>query len=147
MNINDLKLKNSRDLYNIFSGRTSRYVEFSSLKGELVEHIFQVEDQYIIIITNSGYMYALYHEQDCCENVYIDDVCGDLELCTGLIVRAEETSSEGDIPKGLENDMHSTWTFYKLDTINDNVTIKFFGESNGYYSETAYLKRILLKDI
>jgi hypothetical protein len=76
--------------------------------------------------------YKMYHEQDCCENVYIKDISGDLEDLVGSeIIMAEcETNSKGDNTYGSH-----TWTFYRLATAKGYVTISFYGSSNGYYSE------------
>lgn len=102
---------------------------------------------------DDGSVYRLYHQQECCESVDLEDVAGDLEDLVGSpILQAEESSSHGgdfvDVdpapapPKvepgypDYQPDSY-TWTFYKLATIKGSVTVRFYGTSNGYYSESV----------
>jgi hypothetical protein len=89
-------------------------------------------DDFIIFETMCGGEYKIYHPQDCCEQVYIEDICGDLQDLVGQKVeRASEESGE------LEGAYESgTWTFYVIDTFKGSVTIRW--KSNGYYSEAVY---------
>jgi len=73
------------------------------------------------------------HIQDCCESVCIEDICGDLENFVGLVVQAEKVSSEKDNSGGVSE----TWTFYKFATNSEYLTVRWYGTSNGYYSESV----------
>jgi hypothetical protein len=107
------------------------------LIGKTVVNITRGEEDSLEFETDDGYIFKMYHEQDCCEHVFIDDINGDLEdlMDSPITEASERTSHEGE---GEENGYDScTWTFYHIATIKGWVTIKWFGTSNGYYSESV----------
>lgn len=94
--------------------------------------------------------YKMYHEQDCVENVLIEDVCGEVSDLIGVpILLAEEVTSQenpADAEKQIIEDQDDsfTWTFYRLSTMKGDVTIRWYGESNGCgYSESVDFVQIL----
>ena len=117
------------------------------LKGKVLALIKgKVDDEELIFITKEEEVYKMYHEQDCCEDVRISEIIGDLgDLLWRPILLAEEVSHDNDddnTPPGKsddgdDNDDSYTWTFYKLSTIKGSVTIRWYGSSNGYYSESV----------
>lgn len=75
------------------------------------------------------------------------DINGNLQDLIGSeILLAEEVISDQDKnPEGVEiPDCQDsfTWTFYKLATIKGSVTIRWYGESDGYYSESVSFDEI-----
>lgn len=124
-------------------------LKFEILKGKTLKEIKVNDDKdEMEFYTDSGEAFKLYHSQDCCECVEINDICGDLDDLIGSeILQAEEVCNEQDknppeIEKIPERQDSFTWTFYKLATIKGYVTIRWYGESNGYYSEEVDFCRI-----
>lgn len=113
-----------------------RKVEFETLKGKILINIECKGDNEIQFIDSENNIYHMYHEQDCCEEVYIKDICGNLShLLDSPITMAECIVNKGNIDEDEWGT--GTWTFYKLATVKGYVTISWYGESNGYYSETV----------
>ncbi len=108
--------------------------EFSDLKGELLIDIDVTETE-ITFTTSEGVVYKMKHFQDCCESVYLEDFCGERDwLLNSPILVAEERSNSDD---GKDDDDSFTWTFYEIATLKGSVTIRWYGSSNGYYSESV----------
>ena len=122
--------------------------KFEELKGKIfVSIVGKAGDDIIKFKCINGEEYTLEHDQDCCEIVEVNDVNGDWEdLLNSPILLAEEITFDNKNPEGIKipeeqnSDMRSfTWTFYKLSTNKGSVTIRWYGKSNGYYSETVDL--------
>jgi hypothetical protein len=103
-------------------------------------------DDQMDFITSDGEHYQMFHSQDCCESVRVEDICGDIEDLIGVpLLMADESLSsehpEGAPPREYEDESF-TWTFYRFATIKGSVTIRWYGSSNGYYSESVDFVKI-----
>lgn len=80
-----------------------------------------------------------YYQEDCCANCYIESVDGDLADLVGtpLLMAELVTSDENPLHKNEES---FTWSFYKFATVRGYVTVRWYGSSNGYYSETVSVR-------
>lgn len=118
-------------------------IEFEDLLGKILTKIDidrGTGSDTITFHCEDNTSYRQYHDQDCCESVTIDDIVGDLEdLIGNPITLAEESIGDNSESHGAES---YTWTFYRLATVKGYVDIKWFGESNGYYSESVYFKQL-----
>ena len=115
------------------------YANISDLIGKTFVKIDKSDDEILFLISEHG-GYKMYHSQDCCENVYVEDIIGDLSdlVETPILTATEDTNS--DNPKEY-SDSH-TWTFYNIATMKGHVTIRWYGTSNGYYSESVNIVTI-----
>lgn len=134
------------DLYN-------KQCEFGCLVGKTLVSIQNEENEQVSFRTEDGEVFLLYHSQGCCESVSIEDISGDLDDLVGVPILLAEGVSNTEPDEELKTKRAAeraaveaeggyyyareseTWTFYKLSTIKGSVTIRWYGTSNGYYSE------------
>ena len=120
--------------------------EFSELKGQTIAAIdgLEVGSEDVTFTMADGAKYRMYHSQDCCESVSVEDVNGDVADLIGSPITLAEEATSSENPEGVTPDYQDsfTWTFYRLATAKGFVVIRWYGESNGYYGEEAYFDRV-----
>ena len=114
--------------------------DFSTLKGRTLTSVEVDEEKtFIKFTTDNNLVFNMYHDQDCCEVVKIEDIAGDWADIIGLpILVAELVVSPHEketVSNEIEDDDHYTWSYYKLATVKGWVVVRWYGSSNGYYSE------------
>ena len=133
-------------------------MKFEELQGLTIKGIsgLVVGSEQVDFTTTCGRKFRLYHRGDCCERVSIVDVSGDESALVGqMIVLARESSSKEEKYVDPSNervkqlnqivpqfDDSNTWTFYTLATVKGWVDIRWFGSSNGYYSEEVTFEEV-----
>lgn len=88
-----------------------------------------------------GSKYKMFHEQDCCESVYLESVDVPLKHLIGMPILAASEETNSDNHLSGSDDSH-TWTFYKIATFYTTCVMRWYGTSNGYYFESIDIERI-----
>lgn len=118
-------------------------VSINLLVGKTISAINEYNDS-IVFICSNGDTFEAYHMQDCCETVDIYDVSGDLQSLIGeeITFTNEKESQEWPQDVPMPNYIGSfTWTTHIFKTAKNTVTVRWLGESNGYYSESVHFSR------
>lgn len=131
-------------------GNTCNINELQGLTLSAIE-VNESKDK-ITFATTCGQVFRMLHHQNCCESVSIEDIEGDIQDLIGLpLTVAEEVMDKeqqalnlllGVPDKSSDADSSETWTFYRLATAKGWVIIRWFGTSNGYYSESVDFERV-----
>lgn len=113
---------------------------FADLVDEIITKVDVDRDlREIRFHLGDGKVFKMYHSQDCCESVCIEDINGDWADIVGekILVADERTSNENPVGVTKEYQESFTYTFYTIRTFKGSVDIRWYGESNGYYSESV----------
>ena len=105
----------------------------------------KVDEKYaawVLFVVNEDEKYLLHNDEADCNDVQvtIDDINGDINDLVGSPLTMAESVSNEAFEK--TQDAEGTWTFYRFATIKGYVDIRWFGTSNGYYSETVTLEKL-----
>lgn len=118
-------------------------MNIDTLIGKTLISVTKQGDDQLEFVTDSKEKFYLYHAQDCCEFVYIESIVGDLQDLVGspILMAEEATSSENPEGASIKGSDSFTWTFYKFATRKGYIDVRWFGESNGYYSESVSFEK------
>ena len=116
-------------------------IEMADLVGLVFASIELDGNESITFRAVGGRTFLMYHSQDCCETVTLEDIAGDLQDLVGEPILLAEVSTNEDNPP--EHADSFTWTFYKFATRKGYVDLRWLGQSNGYYSERVDLIEVL----
>ena len=113
------------------------------LVGEVLTHIdVDGESNEILLTTESGRRYKIWHDQDCCESVEIAGCDGAFATLIGrkiIDVTHDEDSRNTE-------DGSQTKTAITFRTSKSIVISRWIGYSNGYYSESVDITEITKKE-
>lgn len=113
------------------------------LIGRTMRSVTRNGDESIDFECVDGTRWQMRYEPDCCASCSIEEVVGDLEDLVGVPIALADESTNSDNPRDSDYPAESfTWTFYRFATTKGYVTVRWYGSSNGYYSESASFHRV-----
>lgn len=101
------------------------------LLGFTLSAVERDEDDEVITFTRTdGVQVKMYHEQECCEHVWVEEIHGDLQALVGYpLTTAEVYTRDGGESEDGDDRM---FTFYRIGNERHLATIRWCGESHHY---------------
>lgn len=114
-------------------------MDVNVLEGKTLRSIVREEEndddcRTLTFTTDNDEVYSMFHSQDCCEDVRLQDICGDLEDLVGVPILIARKDTKED------EDGQALWTFYNFSTIKGSVTLRWYGAASYYSLEVDFEK-------
>ena len=128
--------------YETYNHLVEPVTSFEDLQGRILCKVVNLDNDELHFHLTEDHYVRMYHQQDCCESVSIEDIVGDLNDLVGTpLLLVEEVSNYEPEEQPVDEDSYcdesETWTYYRFRTIKGSVDIRWYGSSNGYYSESV----------
>jgi len=123
-------------------------IDLEEFKGKTFTNIEYHDDEKITFQEENENVYRMYHRQDCCERVRVEQIRGNLsEIENEEIIEVEKGTWSNEDPFGAPFDNSDawasyTWTAFRFKTNRTETTIWWLGESNGYYYEGVDIAQV-----
>lgn len=107
---------------------------FGKLVDCVIVKVTEVNNDSVEFELQDGRKAVLYHQQDCCESVYLEATIGNVDdIMNSPVLRVSEEDYDG----GPESEYEESymWSCFRVGTAKGSVLFRFYGSSNGYYSE------------
>ena len=115
-----------------------RYYGIEVLKDKVLKEVNNDGDK-IVFKTTDGEVYKMYHEQDCCESVYVESIVGDLDDLVGEpILRAEEAENLFDMIKNADKEEESDEYFKCQSAADTKSIVSSHGLKQRYWISKTY---------
>lgn len=118
--------------------------DIEQIVGKIIVKITggNVGDEKILFECSDQTTFKMYHFQDCCENVQVDQIVGDINnILHSPVLSAEESNPDRPIIDDIYNESF-TWTDFTITTEKGTVVFQWLGCSNGYYGETPQFELV-----
>lgn len=130
--------------------RIDRYGEFQAQVADIVgKRVLAVnglkkDSEAVDFLLSDGSVFEMAYHPDCYASCYILELdCAPEDFVDQVVLSAEVVSNaENPPPPGEYAPDSYTWTFVKFSTSKGHFTVRWYGESNGYYSETPSFTRL-----
>lgn len=135
-----------------------KIIEFSNLLGKTITNIKVIEQsdsdyssihipfwecEKIMFTTTDNEKFIMCCDNDlsCCGGSDIVDISGSIKGLIGQPILFCESTKKENID--TDEFIQEIWVFYKIKTIKEDVTIQWFGQSNGYYNNECALYKMI----
>ena len=116
--------------------------DISALNGKTICNVTGLRkgSKIVVFTCADGSVFEMQHHQDCCEDVWLEDLDGCAQdIIGGYVVDAYESTK---CARDNKYDENGTWTFYTINTDRGSVWLRWLGVSNGYYSESVSFDQV-----
>lgn len=129
----------------------TRNCRVEELAGKTIINLDDSANGDLRFTMDDGSVYEMGYIPDCCATCDIESGLSDLQAMVGqkLVSVSMDTSSErpADVAKPEYEPESQTWTFYTFRSNEATAQLRWFGESNGYYSESVTFRCVQSKAV